>query len=228
LVGLCEADEHADQRQRRAQVHEAHREPDARRLLDRWRYGSGGGGRRLVGRPPERRRRRALGALVAGRPGRRCGHAALLRSGRAAGGLALRSAVRTGGTGRGGAAARTAPGVAQQAAPRCPGTPGWLDEIDPRPGPPCLAMGLRALAPGRWLTVDDPAALAANRAVLAAHPEDVVAVTGGPEHDLLAAARELAALVGEAVGAPVAADGDDPASLLVAAARPVAEDLCCS
>ncbi|MFS8586440.1 MAG: DUF3445 domain-containing protein [Acidimicrobiia bacterium] len=114
----------------------------------------------------------------------------------------------------------------QQAAPRCPGTPGWLDEIDPRPGPPFLAMGLRALAPGRWLTVDDPAALAANRAVLAAHPEDVVAVTGGPEHDLLAAARELAALVGEAVGAPVAADGDDPASLLVAAARPVAEDLC--
>lgn len=113
------------------------------------------------------------------------------------------------------------------AAPRCPGTPEWLDEIDPRPGPPFLAMGLRALSPDRWLTVDDPAALAAKRAVLAAHPEEeVVAVTGGTGDDLLTAARELAALVAEAVGAPVAADGDDPASLLVAAAHRVAEDLC--
>ncbi len=100
--------------------------------------------------------------------------------------------------------------------------PAWLDEIDPAPAPPHLSMGVRALGPGVWLSVDD-AARRAKRRVLARHRGEALAALGGTE----APARELADLVARAVGA---AAGTTPATgaiaSLEAAARLVAEDLC--
>ena len=96
-------------------------------------------------------------------------------------------------------------------------------------------MGVRSLAPGRWLTLDDPAALAAKRPLLETHRPEVVAAlhaTSARE----AAARELLGAVAADVGAPIrpgahdartrASAESDIAALVEAAARPVAEDLC--
>lgn len=99
-------------------------------------------------------------------------------------------------------------------------------------------MGVRSLAPGRWLTADDPAALAAKAEVLAAHHDEVV-IALDPTPALEAAARELADVVAADLGEPVhpghPADAavvvdptDRPAvgALVEAATRLVAEDLC--
>src|SRR5215831_9392054 len=99
--------------------------------------------------------------------------------------------------------------------------PAWLDELDAAPGPPFLAMGLRSLGGDRW--PEDPAGpegaatLAAKRAVLAAHRDDVVAArpATGP------AVAELAAVLGADVG-----EGGDPAGALARLAGAVVEDLC--
>jgi hypothetical protein len=110
-------------------------------------------------------------------------------------------------------------------------------------------MGVRSLAPGRWLTVDDPAALAAKAQVLAAHPAEAVAALDSTR-SLEAAARELVEVVAADIGSPSGADGraatsasrrdagdgpiadprpsagSDVGALMEAASRPVAEDLC--
>jgi hypothetical protein len=118
-----------------------------------------------------------------------------------------------------------------------PEPPSWLDEVDPTPGPPFLPMGVRSLAPGRWLTVDDGLALAAKAAVLGAHHDAAVAALD-PTPALEAATGELLAVVAADIGAgltppasaaDVAVSGREAtgvAAALEAAARPVAEDLC--
>lgn len=112
----------------------------------------------------------------------------------------------------------------------------WLAEIDPRPGPPFLAMGVRSLAPGRWLTTDDSTALRAKAHVLDAHHADAVAALD-PAPMLEDAARELVDTVAADIGPPTHSD-DPPATIpgtavsrgigavVEAAARRVAEDLC--
>lgn len=106
--------------------------------------------------------------------------------------------------------------------------PAWLAEIDPTPGPPFLAMGVRALA-AAWLTVDDGPALAAKRRILAAHRDEVVAVLPGVDE----AVAELAAAVADTATTTAGPDPgsartvpSNPGEVLAGAARRVAEDLC--
>lgn len=105
--------------------------------------------------------------------------------------------------------------------PAPPAAPAWLDELDAAPGPPFLAMGLRPLGGARWpedpAGPDAPTVLAAKRAVLAAHRDDVVAARPGTGP----AVAELAALLG------AGPEGDDdPAGVLARLAGAVVEDLC--
>jgi Haem-dependent oxidative N-demethylase, alpha subunit-like len=95
-------------------------------------------------------------------------------------------------------------------------------------------MGVRSLAPGRWLTVGDAATLAAKAEVLDDDHAAAVAALD-PTPALEAAARELVDAVAADIGRPLAlapggaraGDGaTDVAALVEAAARPVAEDLC--
>lgn len=101
-------------------------------------------------------------------------------------------------------------------------------------------MGVRSLAPGRWLTTDDPAALAAKAEVLDAHHTEAV-VALDPTPALEAAVREMVDVVAADLGMPSGADHPPSASagcpptavadadigaLMEFAARRVAEDLC--
>ena len=98
-------------------------------------------------------------------------------------------------------------------------------------------MGVRSLAPGRWLTVDDHPALAAKAEVLGAHHDAAVAALD-PTPALEAAARDLLAVVAADIGVdltplePAARvgtrepDATGVAAAVEAAARPVADDLC--
>lgn len=116
-----------------------------------------------------------------------------------------------------------------------PEPPSWLAEIDPTPGPPFLAMGVRSRATDAWLTADDPAALVAKARVLDAHRDEALAALGSTS-SLENAARELLDVVAADAGTPLSpaarsdltasSRGSEVGALIEAAARPVAEDLC--
>jgi hypothetical protein len=101
--------------------------------------------------------------------------------------------------------------------------PEWLDELTLEPGPPWLGMGTRGLDPAAaWLVADDDREhdLAEKSRLLAERHGEVFAALDRP--DVLAASRDVLALVVEATGL----EPDHALHPLDAAGRLVQEDLC--
>ncbi len=70
----------------------------------------------------------------------------------------------------------------------------WLDELEVTPGgPPVHYMGVRALPEGHLLVVDDArdAELDLKERLLAAHPDEIVAISPDPDHRVEEASQEL-------------------------------------
>lgn len=99
----------------------------------------------------------------------------------------------------------------------------WLLELPLTPGPPDLRMGLRALAPERWLLPDEltESELRLRTELLAVHGATMVRALPGADPSVL----ELASAVAELKGDPAPDRDHSTVDHLLALGRAVPEDL---